>query len=82
MNVTLSGMAKPLHEQLDLQPKMVAGFQAQVDAVTLLWVKGILTNCERSRAYDRIKKKLEKFLSREPLTRGSGLKRLRAVGTL
>jgi len=75
-------MAKPLHEQLDLRPKAVKGFQSQMDAVALLWVDDILTEHEKSRAYDRIGKKLEKFLSHKPMSHGSGLKRLRAVGTL
>jgi hypothetical protein len=74
-------MAKPLHEQLDLKPGVVEGFQVSVDAVALLYLKGILTEHERNRSYDRIAKKLEKFLYK-PMTHGSGLKRLRAVGTL
>ncbi|MFA5424953.1 MAG: hypothetical protein WC374_13950 [Phycisphaerae bacterium] len=82
MVIQFGAMAKPLHEQLDLRPNAVKGFQAQVDAVALLYIRGILTDSEKHRAYDRIAKKLGKFLSGEPLTRGSGLKRLRAVGTL
>jgi hypothetical protein len=81
MNVTFGAMGKPLHEQLDLRPNVVVGFQAQVDAVALLYLRGVLTEHERSRSYDRIAKKLEKFLYK-PMTHGSGLKRLRAVGTL
>ena len=82
MNIHFGAMAKPLHEQLDLGSNRVIGFQAQADAVALLYLRGILTEHERNRAYDRIAKKLGKFLSREPMSRGSGLKRLRAVGTL
>jgi hypothetical protein len=65
MVIHFGAMAKPLHEQLDLRPNAVKGFQAQVDAVALLYLKGVLNDRERNVVYDRIGKKLKKFLQRE-----------------